>query len=203
MKFKTYSGEMLHDVVVSLKIDGVRAHRVGDRVLSRSGKPLYNIPALYDVCEVFTGSWESTISATRTRNGPLIDTKFLYSLEPLDTRLYIGIFSVLTKEVVDSLMKTALELGYEGLVLQEGNVRYKVKPIETYDVEVIDIIPGKGKHTGKMGALITSMGNVGTGFTDLQRVLDYQGKIIEVAAMSLTPQGKFRHPRFIRIREDK
>ena len=61
-----------------------------------------------------------------------------------------------------------------------------------------------------MGALITEMGKVGTGFTDINREwwadpcrdlpVPY---IIEVECMGLTKNGKFRHPRFKRIRWDK
>ena len=50
--------------------------------------------------------------------------------------------------------------------------------------------------------------NEGTGFTDKDRTTLWNtrdsliGKIVEVEAMEMTVAGKFRHPRFIRIRED-
>jgi len=53
------------------------------------------------------------------------------------------------------------------------------------------------------------MGKVGVGFSDVERetwwtpVFRRPGIIIEVECMELTPAGRFRHPRFIRIREDK
>jgi DNA ligase-1 len=94
--------------------------------------------------------------------------------------------------------------GDEGLVVRQGNRWLKVKPINTFDVPVIGSIPGRGKHTGRMGALITPMGNVGTGFTDEQRGTEYpEGTIIEVESQGLTPDEKFRFPRFIRVRFDK
>jgi len=49
------------------------------------------------------------------------------------------------------------------------------------------------------------MGNVGTGLTDDQR-RQFWAKpplTIEVECMELTPDGKFRHPRFKRERFDK
>lgn len=203
MKFKTYKGETLQNVSVSFKIDGVRAHRVEGEIVSRAGKPLHNIPALYDVCEVFLGDWATTVSAVRTVDGALIGKEFLYSLEPIDPRLHIGFYEELTKKEVELLMKGATDSGYEGLVINCGDVRYKVKSKETYDVKVQYQIPGKGKHLGKMGALMTEMGKIGTGFSDKDRELDYTDLIVEVECMSLTPKGKFRHPRFKRVRYDK
>jgi ATP-dependent DNA ligase len=84
---------------------------------------------------------------------------------------------------------------------------YKVKKQETIDVVVTDIQPGAGKYVGKMGALITSMGKVGTGFSDKQREAfndtSVIGRTIEVGCMEVTKDNKFRHPRFIRFRPDK
>jgi ATP-dependent DNA ligase len=96
--------------------------------------------------------------------------------------------------------------GYEGLVLRQGDRWLKVKPKETYDVLVTGIVEGTGKYAGKLGALITDMGKVGTGFTDKDREDLFTlpiNTIIEVECMELTPKGKFRHPRFIRVRYDK
>jgi hypothetical protein len=74
--------------------------------------------------------------------------------------------------------KHVLEEGYEGLVIR-ANGSIKVKPVHTIDVVVIGIEPGKGKHTGRMGALWTAFrdwtgkylvaGKVGTGFSDEER----------------------------------
>jgi hypothetical protein len=203
MKFKTYKGETLKDALVTLKIDGVRAHRKLEGVVSRSGKPLFNIPPIHDVCEVFLGTWEDTVSYVRTKGKEMLSEEFLFSLNPIDPRLVDGEYALLEKEKIDELMQKALDSGFEGLVIQSEGVLYKVKPKETYDVKVIGVVPGKGKHEGKMGALLTEMGKVGTGFTDEERGFDFLGHIIEVEAMSLTPKGKFRHPRFIRIRYDK
>jgi ATP-dependent DNA ligase len=50
------------------------------------------------------------------------------------------------------------------------------------------------------------MGKVGTGFSDAMRKEDWNsriGEFIEVECMQLTPDGKFRHPRFLKRRWDK
>nr|WP_283842052.1 hypothetical protein [Bradyrhizobium sp. KB893862 SZCCT0404] len=112
-------------------------------------------------------------------------------------------------------MNCQIAKGYEGLVLRQGDVWLKVKPTETYDVLVTGIIEGTGKHKGRMGALMTPMGKVGTGFSDAERVTFWNyckepddgrgimGETIEVECMKLTDDGKFRHPRFVRVRPDK
>ncbi len=83
----------------------------------------------------------------------------------------------------------------------------KFKKSYTYDVEVIGLEEGKGRNKGILGAFITPNGNVGTGLTDKERIQYYNkhmiGTIIEVGCMELTETGKFRHPRFIRVRDDK
>lgn len=207
MKFKTYKGEVLHNVEVSLKIDGIRAHKTANGIVSRANKPLYNISLDCDVAEVFLGSWEETVSAVRTHKGSPVKNEFIYSLIPLDPRLYLGTFEVLSPEDVTALFQDAISKGYEGIVLKSNGTYFKVKPEETYDIKVLGVIGGKGRNSGRLGALVTEMGNVGTGFTDEQRKIMFNkniiGSTIEVSCMGLTPSGKFRHPRFIRERFDK
>lgn len=212
---------------VTLKIDGVRAFRSGDGYVSRSGKPLYNIPVLRDMgstegYEVY--AWDpnrtsvqnyiATIEAVRAKNKPerMLKPKNLYRLGPLflDRRLDLGEKLDPTADWINAAMAHALSTGYEGLVLYgPKGVWLKVKPVETYDVRITGFIAGTGKHKGRLGAVTTTMGKVGTGFSDAlrQEIWNNQGEwwdaLIEVGAMSLTKDGKFRMPRFIRRREDK
>lgn len=206
MKFKTWDGSDLKGLWhISYKLDGVRAHPKDGKWYSRSGKELYNLPDStgYGVCEVYLGSWEETVSAVRTKVGKKIKEECLYSLEPIDPKLLCFVDTDIPSDFIKNLYKQAIEVGYEGLVLRQENKFLKVKPFETYDVIVLNEIPGKGKHSGKMGALVTEMGNVGTGFTNSERGQNWVGKTIEVQCMSLTKDGKFRHPRFVRERFDK
>lgn len=207
MKFRVYKGEDLQDVSVSYKIDGVRAHNINGIILSRANKPLYNISMAYSIAEIFTGSWEDTVSRVRTQKGTPLEVENIYCLDPIDTRLDLGTFSSLTNVEIKTMFAKARSQGYEGLVLRTKKYWYKVKEVETYDEVVIGILEGTGKYTGMLGAFITDKGNVGTGLTDQQRkdyyTTDSIGKLIEVKVMGITPQGKFRHPRFIRERFDK
>lgn len=102
-------------------------------------------------------------------------------------------------------------MGFEGLVLRQGNRWIKVKPFETHDVPITGFVEGRGQHSGMLGIVTTALGNVGSGFSEVERIAlwaDAQagmliGQIIEVSYMEFTSTGKFRHPTFIRMRPDK
>lgn len=205
---KTYKGETLINTLITYKIDGVKAIKSDKGWVSRAGKPLYNIPDLpYKEIEVFLGDWASSVSACRTINGTPISPEHCYKLcYPIDNRLLVYVADEVNEQLVNEEMKEALAAGYEGLVLHTTSGVYKVKDKQTYDVPVLGIELGNGKYFNMMGALITDMGRVGTGFTDVQRKefkTGMVGKVIEVECMELTPSGMFRHPRFVRVREDK
>lgn len=236
IRAKPWNGKDLKGVwEFTLKIDGVRAFASAGGWVSRNGKPLYNIPILrcippdegYEVYCSKPGrsskeNYKATIECVRakTKDRPIRPNE-LYSLEPLDPRLqvsaiYPGEGTHALKDprasFIRTVLKRAVAHGYEGLVLRQGSTWLKVKPVETYDVRVTGIIEGTGKHKGRMGALMTDMGKVGTGFTDEEREWFWKRQVggeprfkqlIEVECMQLTPAGKFRHPRFVRIRYDK
>lgn len=203
MKFKTYKGEALNDYTLSIKLDGIQSTHTPQGWISKTGKRLYNLPTdvPYGVYEYFRADWNSSMSDVRTQDlGYVLDKQNLYSLEPLDARLLIG------STDITAAFNTVVSSGGEGIIIRTGKVLYKMKKLDTFDVEVTGWIEGTGKYTDKMGALITTHGKVGTGFTDADRQAinrDIIGSIIEVECMELTAQGKFRMPRFVRIRYDK
>lgn len=198
---------------VTRKLDGVRMLRDSAGLpVSRSGKPLHNletIPGSIEDAEIFSSSWEESVSLVRTLDGRAVDLSCVYSLSTgsLDPRLFIKNVTDPSKEEIASLLEDAMSRGDEGLVLRKGSCWLKVKPFETYDVEITGIVEGTGKNLGKLGAFETSMGKVGVGFSDSDRSRLFDksliGSLIEVRCMSLTPSGKFRHPVFVRIRWDK
>jgi len=209
IKAKNWKGDNLEgEWTISLKIDGVRMLRDSDgNPVSRAGKPLHNLEGISaDVldAEVYLGSWEDSVSAVRTHNGTPVTQSQVYPLDQMDERLYLDTWTNPSAYQIKKRMTIAVAAGYEGLVLRQGDKWIKVKPKETYDVKVTGVQEGKGQHEGAMGALLTDMGKVGTGFTREQRKQVWRkGNVIEVECMSLTPKGKFRHPRFVRERFDK
>lgn len=205
----TWDGTALEGIwTVTYKLDGVRAIIKDGIALSRSGKPLHNLQNIPDgEYEIFDTNWETSVSLVRTKEGTPVEKRQAYSLKPLDPRLILGTFHGLSKEGINDKFKQALKLGHEGLVLHgKDGTQLKVKPKATYDTKVTGVQPGKGKHEGRLGAILTEMGKVGTGFTDEQREqlkTIEPGTVIEVEAMGLTKNNKFRHPRFVRVRFDK
>ncbi len=212
-KFKVYKPDMdlKGEWLFTLKIDGVMAIQTENGWVSRAGKPLMHLPdfhSKHEVVEVYLGDFDSSISAVHTIESDQIAPWSIFTLSPtIDERLVIGSFKDPSNKLIQETLKVVRENDVEGLILIQDNKRIKVKPIETYDVTVIGIQPGTGKYVGKLGAFITDMGKVGTGFTDFQRLryidFDFIGVTIEVECMELTKDGKFRHPRFVRIRTDK
>ena len=197
---------------VTRKIDGVQAHLNNGKWLSRTGHDLYNLPTDLNegIYEVYLGDWNSTVSAVRTIDGNPIPKEALYEIYPdVDDRLYMFCGTKeesLPANVIEEEFKVEVGNGYEGLVIWHEKGPTKVKEKYTYDVTITGWNEGTGRNKGRLGAFTTAMGNVGVGFTDEERAM-YQrnmiGMTIEVECMELTNDGKFRHPRFIRVRPDK
>jgi len=221
IKPKVWNGKDLKGLwEITRKIDGVRALWDVERQgwYSRANKPLYNIPSPvvdtypYD-CECYLGSLKDSVRAVRTQHlkpdTPVVERKHLYSLAPLDPRLNHAIVQDPPASYLVAEMERVIELGYEGLVARCGDHWVKIKPKDNLDLLVTGYEEGEGKHAGRLGALITRKGKVGTGFTDHDRELFWYrrhglvGMTIEVAYMHLTPDGQMRHPRFVRERFDK
>ncbi len=106
--------------------------------------------------------------------------------------------------------------GGEGLMLHRADALYvtgrndallKLKPLDDAEATVIGYVPGKGKYTGKMGALRVEMANgkrfqIGTGFTDAVRANPPAiGAVITFTYRGLTKNGLPRFASYLRIRE--
>jgi hypothetical protein len=102
----------------------------------------------------------------------------------------------------------------EGWVMKHYHLAYwyKLKIEDTVDVKVVGFKPGKGKYLGLVGSLICAdatgreVADVG-GFTDTERanidIVRDLGRTVEVKYQYVGSQGKLRHPRFVRWRDDK
>jgi DNA ligase-1 len=107
--------------------------------------------------------------------------------------------------------------GGEGLMLHRGDAPYravrddtllKVKTHEDAEARVIAHLPGKGRHEGRMGALLveTPEGTrfrIGTGFTDAQREHPpAAGEWITYRFRGVSAAGVPRFASFMRVRPD-
>lgn len=118
---------------------------------------------------------------------------------------------------IDVLRALADDMRIEGFVLKQAHYRgwYKVKRQHTADAFIVDVEPGKGKHSGRLGALhiavkhgldVVRCGKVGIGNDAEWRDLDgysVLGRVVEVAHEGVQANGALRFPRFVRWREDK
>lgn len=205
MKVIPWPGHPLSgDWLFTSKIDGVLMLRdeAGNPV-TKGGHRINGLPRNADslaMAELFCGSWGETISRLQRRQ-PFHPGE-LYGLEPLDNRLAIGIQTDPSAALIQAVADMAVKRGAEGLVLHQGDRYIKVKPRQTYDVPVTDLVI----KDGRLVAFVTPKGRVGT-MTDQVRhdFADrrYVGLVIEVASQGLQPSGMFRNASFVRPRFDK
>ena len=108
-------------------------------------------------------------------------------------------------------------LGGEGLMLRQPGSIYaagrsstllKVKRFHDAEARVVGYEPGKGRHKGRMGALLVEMANgvqfaIGTGFTDGQRSQPAPiGSTVTFKYQELTDRGAPRFASYVGIRAD-
>lgn len=114
-------------------------------------------------------------------------------------------FDAIVKAGAEGLM---LHLADAPYVTGRSDVLLKLKPLLDTEATVIRHIPGKGKHTGRLGALEvkTKDGTVfrlGTGFSDAVRDNPPPiGSLVTYTYREITPSGKPRFASFLRIRDD-
>ena len=116
-----------------------------------------------------------------------------------------------------SQMRQRHAQGAEGLMLHDSDALHasgrtaallKYKPLDDAEAVVIGHVPGKGKHTGRLGALIVRQADgvefrIGTGFTDLERAAPPAiGQVVTYTHHGITAMGVPRFASFVRVRSD-
>lgn len=134
------------------------------------------------------------------------------------------------RDQLDSYAKDQVGAGFEGIMVKATNAPYeckrstswmKWKPVYDYDLTVIGIEEGTGKHAGRMGALVCEgiddgkhiTVNVGSGYTDEERQHYWDNKdsvigqtaVVLADAVTQNQDGSYslRFPRFKTFRDDK
>ena len=126
-----------------------------------------------------------------------------------------GIYEKVINEGEEGLVIDIADASY---VRAKGTSMFKMKPEVSGDFKVVDVVEGKGKDAGRLGAFIIAykdnLVHVGSGLTDAIREEvwadsdKYIGKLIEVVYFGETKDEKtglvsIRLPRFKRFRHDK
>ncbi len=113
-------------------------------------------------------------------------------------------------------LRQLVKAGGEGLMLHRADALwaagrsdslFKLKPLPDEEGRVVGHLPGKGKHSGRLGALLLQMPGgqrfaLGTGFTDAQRKSPPAiGAVVTYRYRERTPAGLPRFASFLRVRE--
>ncbi len=108
-------------------------------------------------------------------------------------------------------------LGGEGLMLRQPGSQYeagrsstllKVKTFHDAEGRVVEHLPGKGRHAGRLGAVVVELPNgltfsVGTGFPmPSARIHRPSAALITYRYQEMTDRGVPRFPSFVRVRSD-
>ncbi|MBI2725107.1 MAG: DNA ligase [Polaromonas sp.] len=131
-------------------------------------------------------------------------------------------YRVASHAALQAQLKKTVKLGGEGLMLHRGDSLYKglrnddllkVKTHEDAEARVVGHVAGKGKNSGRLGALLVEMPaeggkpaqrfRLGTGFSDAQRQNPPPvGALVTYRYRGLNDSGIPRFASFMRVRED-
>jgi DNA ligase-1 len=207
---------------VSEKYDGVRAYWNGQQLLTRAGNVIH-------APDWFTHGWPATawhnirfmVFDLPTHGGPF--GARLAALQPLLTSMAIDWvrqvphFRVADEAELEKRLQNIAAAGGEGLMLHRHDSLYraersddllKLKPYQDAEAQVIGHLPGQGKYSGMLGALLVRNADgrqfrIGTGFTDEQRRHPPAiGSRVTYSYHNLTARGIPRFARFVRARTD-
>ncbi len=121
-----------------------------------------------------------------------------------------------THTALQALLDSTVRAGGEGLMLHLGTSPYrsernddllKFKPYDDAEARIVGHVAGKGRHAGRMGALLVETGEglrfkLGTGFSDAQRAAPPAiGTLVTYRYSGLNASGVPRFARFMRVRD--
>jgi len=232
----TYTCQKIKGTVeISYKIDGVRILDRDDIFVTRNNKvpPGLDIALSDDAkekikvfgdCEVYAGSFVKSNSPMQLHEPEpnSLTSDMVYPLDymdfvnddehAVDPRLRVATIDNPTPEQIAEYLQSALDQGYEGLVLRTDERWYRVKPKSTADVFITGWFEQLDKNKvpkGQLGGFDTAYGKV-TAFTDdMRKELfinpdQYIGRLMEVQYKELFESGSFRYAvTFLRFRDDK
>jgi DNA ligase-1 len=126
-------------------------------------------------------------------------------------------FTVDSAEQLYDQLDAMVALGAEGLMLHRKTVLFrsgrsdallKVKKYQDAEAQVVGHVPGQGKYSGQLGALLVELADgkrfkIGTGFSDQERAQPPEiGVFITFRYQGLTSTGLPRFASYQRLRQD-
>jgi DNA ligase-1 len=142
----------------------------------------------------------------------------LISTTEADNLVTIRQHSGLDQPALERLLDVTVSRGGEGLMLHRASALYqfsrstdlrKLKRHQDAEAVVVAHLPGKGKYTGMLGALLVELEDgrrfrLGTGFSDTERAEPPPiGSQVTFRYDGLTTHGLPRFARFLRIRRSE
>jgi DNA ligase 1 len=124
---------------------------------------------------------------------------------------------IASRAALTQQFKVLVKAGAEGVMLHRADAPYvtgrsdvllKLKPALDAEAKVVGHLPGRGRHQGRLGALVLEMPTgtrfrLGTGFDDATRAAPPAiGSQVTYTYRDVTPQGKPRFASFKRVRVD-
>ncbi len=236
--------------LMSEKLDGVRGHWDGKRLLSKNGKILFppseftaQLPKFALEGELWggRGTFEQTVSIVTKRQPhtgwlqlkfaifdvPQTPDNFItriakanawFTSHPSDYAFVIPQITVQDQTELQLELKRIEALDGEGLIVHNPEALYKagrssevlkVKNYQDDEATVVAHLTGKGRNTGRLGALLVRLEDgtqfkIGSGFSDLERENPPEiGTLITFKFYNKYQSGIPKFPSFIRIRQDK
>lgn len=177
------------------------------------------------------GHWNASLE-TRLKTGLGRIERSVHKMPHVQllTNIVVDLNTSEGKDQLDRYARDSVEQGYEGIMIKALDAPYecrrnthwlKFKPVHDYDLSVVDMEEGTGRNSGRLGALVcegTDDGknirvNVGSGFSDEQRIEFWQNKnqvigrmavvLADVVTKNQDGNYSLRFPRFKTFRDDK
>jgi DNA ligase-1 len=211
-----YDGELMGDDFVALMRQAYRKENIETKD---------TFLALFDFCSL--EEWDSKDAKVTYLERLEILTERINKLsDDLKTKVsYVDKEELIVGEhsdIVKTLHDKFVSEGFEGAMIKNPLAPYrfkrshdimKLKAFFDADVVVEDLLPGRGKHVGTLGAFSVDYYGVkvqvGSGLSDEMRseIWDnkekYIGRMIEVRYQEVTPDGSLRFPTFVCFRNDR
>ena len=211
-KYQDRKDKIVFPVTASYKLDGVFAVVTNGKFCSRNGNEFKAVNLLIMAERYPEGtegelynhrlSFEEIISAVKRD-----DPNELTNLIAFFPHAALESVKCKTHEELDKVLKAALYLGYEGIVIYTGKELLKYKPFFDEEFEITGCIQGKGKLEGLLGTLecdnfkVPMNGTYEYLFSLWVGREDLIGKFVTVRYQNKTKNGIPRFPRGISIRD--